>query len=228
MHVTAERHLKDMLYQEFARIGKSLSSPKRLEILDLLSQGPKSVESLSAYSGMSVANVSSHLQTLRNAKLVHYTKQGNFVIYKLANDAVASFINVFHALSEQQLLQVQQIKQEFMNNHHELEGLSLAVLQDRREKGEVLLLDVRPREEYEEAHIPGAVSVPLDELREKLQDLPADLDIVAYCRGSYCLMSVKAVEQLKEQGFRALRLEKGVQDWHAFAQGQEKSGQEER
>lgn len=214
--MTDERTLKDMLYQEFARIGKCLSSPKRLEILDLLSQGPKSVEGIAKNTEMTVANVSQHLQTLHNAKLVNFKKQGNFVIYELADQAVLDFMATFRQLSEKQLVQVQQIKKEFLNNHFDLEGLPLPELKKRMENGEVLLLDVRPKEEYEVAHIPGAVSMPIEELEDQLESLPAKLDVVAYCRGPYCLMSVEAVELLKEKGIHAFRLEKSVQDWKQF------------
>ncbi|MFX3623872.1 MAG: ArsR/SmtB family transcription factor [Ectobacillus sp.] len=207
-----------MLYQEFARIGKSLSSPKRLEILDLLSQGPKSVERLAKNTGMTVANVSQHLQTLYNANLVSYKKQGNFVIYELADSSIAEFIGSLHRLSEKQLVQVQQLKKEFLNDHFGVEGLSLPDLKRRMENGEVLLLDVRPREEYEEAHIPGAVSMPIQELEEKLNSLSVDCDVVAYCRGPYCLMAVEAVKLLKAKGIRAFRLEKSVQDWKRFVE----------
>src|SRR5699024_9831854 len=176
-----ESRLKNILYGEFARIGKSLSSPKRLEILDLLSQGPKSVEALSKATTMSVANVSQHLQTLLNANLVKFEKKGNFVIYELADEIIAEFLLSFHRLSERQYAQVQQIKQEFMNDKLGMDGISLAELNERMEKGEVLLLDVRPKEEYETAHIPGAVSVPMEDLRDKLSTLPTNCDVVAYC-----------------------------------------------
>ncbi|NEU29678.1 metalloregulator ArsR/SmtB family transcription factor [bacterium LRH843] len=209
-----ERNLKDILYQEFARIGKSLSSPKRLEILDILSQGPKSVDALSKATTMSVANVSQHLQTLNNARMVKFRKEGNFVIYELADDVISDFINSLHTLSEKQFVQVQQIKQEFLKTNLGMNGVSLAELNERMEKGEVLLLDVRPKEEFETAHIPGAVSIPIEELREKLSSLPTTCDVVAYCRGPYCLMSVEAVELLRSKGINAYRLEKSVQDWN--------------
>jgi rhodanese-related sulfurtransferase/predicted transcriptional regulator len=208
-----ERNLKDLLYQEFARIGKSLSSPKRLEILDFLSQGPKSVEALSKATTMSVANVSQHLQTLANSRLVKFQKKGNYVIYELADEAISDFLNSLHALSEKQLMQVQQIKEEFLNNQLGLEGITLSELKDRMDKGEVLLLDVRPKEEYEKAHIPGAVSIPIEELEDKLSSLPDNFDVVAYCRGPYCLMSAEAVEILNSKGINAFRLEEGVREW---------------
>ncbi|MFD1852139.1 ArsR/SmtB family transcription factor [Oceanobacillus bengalensis] len=211
-----ERNLKDLLYQEFARIGKSLSSPKRLEILDVLSQGPKSVEALSKATTMSIANVSQHLQTLSNSRLVKFQKKGNYVIYELADDAISDFIISLHNLSEKQFVEVQQIKQEFLNANIGMDGVSLTELSDRMEKGEVLLLDVRPKEEYENAHIPGAVSIPIEELRDKLSSLSTNRDVVAYCRGPYCLMSVEAVELLRSKGINAYRLEKSVQDWNEF------------
>jgi rhodanese-related sulfurtransferase/DNA-binding HxlR family transcriptional regulator len=208
-----ERNLKDLLYQEFARIGKSLSSPKRLEILDLLSQGPKSVDALAKSTTMSVANVSQHLKTLFNSRLVKFKKEGNYVIYELADEVISDFLISLHALSEKQLVQAQQIKEEFLNNQLGIEGVTLSELKDRMDKGDVLLLDVRPKEEYEKAHIPGAVSIPIEELEDKLSSLPTNCDVVAYCRGPYCLMSAEAVEILKAKGINAFRLEEGVRDW---------------
>ncbi|RAS86399.1 ArsR/SmtB family transcription factor [Priestia endophytica] len=212
-----ERHLKDLLYEGFARIGKSLSSPKRLEVLDLLSQGPKSVETLSKATTMSVANVSKHLQTLTNSRLVKSHKKGNYVIYELADESIMDFLSSLHILSERQFADIQQIKQEFLNDQFQLEKISLPTLKERMENGEVLLLDVRPREEYEKEHIPGAVSMPIEELEEKLASLPSDCNVVAYCRGTYCLMSVEAVELLKKKGINALRLEESVYEWKQFA-----------
>jgi len=211
-----ERNLKDMLYGEFARIGKSLSSPKRLEILDLLTQGPKSVDALSKATTMSVANVSQHMQTLLNAHLVSYKKEGNFVIYELKDEVIAEFLMSFRTLSEKQLIQVQQIKKEFQNTNLGMEGISLEELSKRMDKGEVLLLDVRPKEEYEMAHIPGAVSVPMEDLKEKISTFPSNCDVVAYCRGPYCLFSAEAVELLNANGINAYRLESNVQDWKQF------------
>jgi len=206
-----------LLYQEFARIGKSLSSPKRLEILDILSQGPKSVDALAKSTDMSVANVSQHLKTLFNARLVKFSKEGNFVIYELADEVIAKFLTTLHALSEKQLIQVQQIKEEFFNEHLGIEGVTLADLVTRMEKGEVLLLDVRPKEEFEQAHIPGAVSMPIEELEDQLATLPTHVDIVAYCRGPYCLISAEAVKMLTAKGIKAFRLEEGVLDWQRLA-----------
>nr|WP_242693654.1 metalloregulator ArsR/SmtB family transcription factor [Staphylococcus nepalensis] len=211
-----ERNLRDLLYQEFSRIGKSLSSPKRIEILDLLSQGPKTVESLAKATEMSVANVSQHLQTLNNSKMVRFKKEGTYVVYELSDHIIGEFISSLHSLSEKQYPQVQQIKQDFLNANKSVEEVSLDELNNKMENGEVLLLDVRPYAEYERAHIPGAVSMPLEELKEKADSLPANRDIVAYCRGAYCLMSVRAVELLQSKGVNAYHLEKNVQDWNEF------------
>jgi len=211
-----KNELKDSLYQALAKIGKSLSSPKRLEILDLLSHSPKSVELLSSLTNMSIANVSQHLQVLLNARFVKFKKEGNYVIYELADTTIVDFLKTLRALSENQLIEVQQIKREFMNANLGLDGVSLAELKDRMNQNEVLLLDVRPKEEYEEAHIPGAVSMPIEELEEKISSLPANYEVVAYCRGPYCLLSVEAVKLLEEKGIHAYRLENTVQDWYEF------------
>jgi len=214
--MSKERELKDSLYQEFARIGKSLSSPKRLELLDLLSQGPKSVEELSKATTMSVANVSQHLQTLFKSKLVTSHKKGNYVIYELMDEVIVDFLKALHTLSEKQYMEVQQIKQAFINENQGLNDISLEELNERMEEGEILLLDVRPKTEYESNHIPGAISVPMDELTERISSLPKNKEIVAYCRGTYCLMSTEAVKLLNDRGLEASRLQKSVQDWHQY------------
>ncbi|XEC97372.1 ArsR/SmtB family transcription factor [Paenibacillus tarimensis] len=213
-----ESEWKDRLYQEFARIGKSLSSPKRLELLDLLAQGPKSVEALSKSTGMSIANVSQHLQTMYEARLVRFTKKGTFVIYELADSSVADFMVTFRSLCEKKLVEIQRIKTEILQLHASMEPISMDVLRKRMEKGEILLLDVRPREEYETDHIPGAISIPIVELEQHLSSLPANMEIVAYCRGPYCLMSAQAVEILNREGRRAVRLEEGVHEWRQYAE----------
>lgn len=211
-----ERELKDELYKEYTRIGKCLSSPKRLEILDVLTQGPKSVEAISKITSMSIANVSQHLQTLQHAKLVDYKKRGNFVIYEIADPAVLYFLDSLYGLSEKQLIEVQHIKNEFLGQLSDIEEVSFEELMSRMEAGEVTLIDVRPQDEYEAAHIPGAISIPIEELAEQLHVLPQKAKVVAYCRGPHCLMSVKAIEILKSKGIDAARLSKRVQDWEAF------------
>ncbi|MDQ0193064.1 metalloregulator ArsR/SmtB family transcription factor [Paenibacillus wynnii] len=211
-----EREFKDELFTEFARIGKCLSSPKRLEILDVLTQGPKSVERISQITSMSIANVSQHLQSLYYAKLVDFRKRGNFVYYELADPAVLHFLNSFYDLSEKQLIEVQHIKEQFMGQFSEVEAVSMDELLKHLESGEITLLDVRPKDEYDAAHIPGALSIPIEELAEQLSALPQDTKIVAYCRGPYCLMAIKAIELLKAQGFDASRLDKSVHEWNDY------------
>lgn len=213
-----ERKWKDQLYQEFARIGKCLSSPKRLELIDLLAQGPKAVDHLAKLTGMSVANVSQHLQTLHESRLVRFTKKGNYVIYELAELSVADFMVSLHRLSEKQLVEIQRLKTEILQYHKGIEPIALEELMEKMEKGEVLLLDVRPEEEYEMGHIPGAISIPIEELEKHLASLPANKEIVAYCRGPYCLMSAQAVEILKSKGIKASRLEAGVHEWHHYVE----------
>ena len=215
--MSIERRWRDQLYQEFARIGKCLSSPKRLELLDLLSQGPKSVDQLAKITGMSVANVSQHLQTLHESRMVRSHKQGNFVIYEIAELSVADFMMSLHRLGEKQLVEVQKLKAEILQkNRVSMEPIALEELIERMERGEVVLLDVRPHDEYETGHILGAISMPMEDLEKHLASLPADKEIVAYCRGPYCLMSAQAVEILKHRGIKASRLEEGVIEWRRY------------
>jgi len=216
--VIIERKWRDQLYQEFARIGKCLSSPKRLELIDLLSQGPKSVDQLAKMTGMSVANVSQHLQTLHESRLVRFHKKGNYVIYEIAELAVADFMVSLHRLSEKRLVEIQRLKTEILQYRASMEPIPMEELMERMDKGEVLLLDVRPKEEYEMGHIPGAISMPIDELEEHLASLPAHKEIVAYCRGPYCFMSAQAVEILKNKGLHASHLEEGVHEWKRYAE----------
>jgi rhodanese-related sulfurtransferase/DNA-binding transcriptional ArsR family regulator len=216
--MSMERVWKDQLYQEFARIGKSLSSPKRLEILDLLSHGPKSVDILSKTTGMSTANVSQHLQTLHEARLVRFTKKGTFVIYELADPAVSDFMLSLHSVCEKQLIEIQRLKTEFLQYHASTEPIPLDVLMERMERGEVILLDVRPKDEYETDHIPGAISIPIEQLEKHLSTLPPGKDIVAYCRGPYCLMSAEAVKMMNTKGLSALRLKEGVHEWRQYTE----------
>ncbi|MED0672317.1 metalloregulator ArsR/SmtB family transcription factor [Aneurinibacillus aneurinilyticus] len=223
--MNVERKWKDQLYQEFARIGKCLSSPKRLELMDLLAQGPKSVDQLAKNTGMSVANVSQHLQTLYDSRLVRFTKKGNYVIYELAELSIADFMVSLHRLSEKQLVEIQRLKTEILQHHERMEPIELEKLVERMEKGEVLLLDVRPREEYEMAHIPGAISIPVEELEKHLASLPANKEIVAYCRGPYCLMSAQAVEIMRTKGIKASRLEEGVHEWHHYVEDLRRSNE---
>lgn len=213
MPVGSGRHFKNAIYEELSRIGKSVASPARLELLDLLCQGPRTVEALANQAGLSVANASQHLRTLRAARLVRADKDGLYVTYRIADDQVCSFFLALRSLAEDRLAEIEQIVRQFMEDREPMEPLEKRRLLERVRQGEVTVLDVRPREEYIAGHIPGAVSVPLDELEGYLADLSSDEEIVAYCRGPYCVLAVQAVEILRAKGFRAVRLEDGVPDW---------------
>jgi rhodanese-related sulfurtransferase len=220
------RAFKDAIYEQFARIGKAVSSPKRLELLDLLCQGPRTVEVLAKESGLAIANASQHLQVLRAARLVAAEKEGLFVIYRLADQTVCEFFRTMRVLAESQLAEVEQIKRRFLAGRDGMEPVDRKALLDLVREEAVTVLDVRPVEEYNAGHIPGALSIPLKELKQHLAELPRDQDIVAYCRGPYCVLSVQAVEMLRAQGFNAVRLEEGIQDLRAMgfpiAEGQER------
>ncbi|MGG1312675.1 metalloregulator ArsR/SmtB family transcription factor [Cohnella laeviribosi] len=207
------RPFKDAIYKQFARIGKCLSSERRLELLNLLSQGAKSVEKLAQQTDMTIANVSQHLQVLSEARLVTSKKRGTYVYYELANTAVNELLLSLWKTGEQQLADIQKIKEEFMNPHGGFHTISLEEALAKHKQGEIILVDVRPSEEYEYDHIPGAISIPIDELAEHMNELPSDLEIVTYCRGPYCVYSAQAVLELRNKGFLAYRLEEGVHEW---------------
>ncbi len=207
------RQFKDQLYEQFARIGKALASPKRLELLDLLAQGDRAVESLAAEASLSVANCSQHLQVLREARLVESRKEGLYVFYRLADESVSGFWLALRSLAERRLADVERIVRDYFEAPEELEPVGHDELLERVRLGSVTVLDVRPVEEYRAGHIPGAVSVPLEELERRLSDLPRDQEIIAYCRGPYCIFAVHAVELLRERGFTARRFEEGIPEW---------------
>nr|AGS50314.1 hypothetical protein [uncultured bacterium Ele45G2]AIF26564.1 putative ArsS family transcriptional regulator [uncultured bacterium fosmid pJB45G2] len=210
------RDYKEELFRQFARIGKCLSSDKRLELLHLLSQGPKSVERLAQATDMSVANVSRHLQILLDANLVKFSKKGTYVIYTLASSDICGFLTSLWRICESQLADIARIKTAFINQFENLESLSLNEVLSRMEEGSIILLDVRPAEEYEADHIPGAISVPMEELHRYLQGLPKEIQIAAYCRGPYCVYSAQAVDEMRREGFTAFRLEEGVYEWQEY------------
>ncbi|MBI5836759.1 MAG: metalloregulator ArsR/SmtB family transcription factor [Candidatus Eisenbacteria bacterium] len=208
-----DRGFKDAVYEQFARIGKAASSPKRLELLDLLSQGERTVEVLAREAGVSVAAASHHLQALRAARLVESTKEGVYVTYRLADSAVAGFLGGLRGLAEKRLAELDQIVRGYFQGHRGMEPLDRRELARRVRRGETVLIDVRPPEEFRAAHIAGALSIPLKQLRARLAELPRDQEIVAYCRGPYCVLAVNAVEMLRRRGYRAARLEDGVREW---------------
>jgi len=211
----SQRQFKDEVYEQIARISKAAAAPKRLELLDLLSQGPRTVEVLAELAAITVGNASQHLKILRVARLVDSQKRGLYVEYRLADDEVATFFVALRALATSRLAEVERITREYFERRNALEAIEGDELVRRVRNGEVTVLDVRPVEEYQAGHIPGARSIPMTELAERLQEVPRGRDVVAYCRGPYCVMAVDAVQLLRREGFAAHRMEQGVADWRA-------------
>lgn len=209
----AQDGFKSELFTQFARIGKALSSPARLELLDLLNRGEKSVEALAGETGISVANASQHLQQLKAARLVDTRKEGHRVYYSFSSPAVLSLLRALQQVGEERLLEVRELVEIYINSRDSLEPVPLEKLRERVAKGEVIVLDVRPEEEYRAGHLPEAHSIPVEQLEERIHELPAGKEVIAYCRGPYCLLSVSAVEQLRKKGFKAVRLEEGFPEW---------------
>jgi rhodanese-related sulfurtransferase/predicted transcriptional regulator len=213
--MTSPRRYQDAMYEQFARLGKAIAAPKRLELLDLLGQGPRTVEALAEQAGLSVANASQHLRVLREARLVEAERRGVYVEYRLAGDEVERFFLSLRALAEVRLAEVSQITREYFERRDTMEVVTGDALLQRVRAGGVTVLDVRPLAEYRAGHLPAAVSIPLSELKARLKELPRQREVVAYCRGPYCLMAVEAVELLRERGFTAHRMEQGVVEWRA-------------
>jgi len=206
------RQFKDDIFDQFSRIGKAVSSPKRLELLDILCQGERTVEKLAGEAALSVANTSQHLQVLKNSRLVEQQKKGLYVYYRPA-PMVSEFLLSMRRVAENRLAEIEQIKTRFLEGKKGMDPLDKQGLLDRIQAGDVTVLDVRPPEEYQSGHIEGALPVPLHELEMMMMTLPKEKEIVAYCRGPYCVLSVQAVELLNMHGFQALRLEEGIQEW---------------
>ncbi len=204
---------KTELFDQFARIGKVLASRSRLLLLDLLSQGEKAVETLAEQAGLTVPNTSNHLRELRGASLVRTRRAGQHMYYRLASPAVRELLRSLQDVAHENLAEVRELVSDFYEDPDGLEAVDVETLGRRVQEGEVVVLDVRPPDEYAAGHIPGAVSLPISELEERLRDLPRDREIVAYCRGPYCLFSREAVERLRSHGLRARRMEEGVADW---------------
>jgi rhodanese-related sulfurtransferase len=207
------RKIKDLLYEQVARIGKVFSSPKRLELIELLCQGEKTVETLARETSISVKLTSAHLRELRMAQLVKTERQGKNIYYRLADKSVADLWVQIHTLAEERLIELQLALQNIVAQPEDLVASDRESLMKAARKGEIVVLDVRPTEEYLTAHLPFARSIPLTELRQRLAELPKDRSIVAYCRGPYCLMAKDAVELLKQEGYAAIHLRDGVAEW---------------
>lgn len=212
---SSSRQFKNALYEQLARVGKALANPHRLELIELLSQGPRTVEALAQETAMGLPSTSQHLQVLRAGGLVKSQKEGLYVTYRLADDAVATLFAEFRGLAETQLAEVKRLSHDYFQSRGALEPISRDTLLERARAGDVVVLDVRPAEEYAAGHLPKALSIPIQELEHRLAELPRDKTIVAYCRGPYCVFAVDAVTLLKQHGFSAVRLEDGVADWRA-------------
>ncbi|HKU38423.1 MAG TPA: metalloregulator ArsR/SmtB family transcription factor [Polyangiales bacterium] len=212
---TAHRRFKDSVYEQLARIGKAVSAPKRLELLDLLCQGPRSVEQLAEQTSLSIANASQHLKVLRAARLVEAEKRGLYVQYRLADAEVGGFFHALRSLAQARLAEVEQVTRTYLEQRRAMEPVAGGELLRRVKSGEVTVLDVRPDSEYRAGHIPGAISIPLAELKDRLKELPKHREIVAYCRGPYCVMALDAVELLRKKGFNARHMAEGVIEWRA-------------
>jgi rhodanese-related sulfurtransferase len=210
---TEKRHHKEQLYRLFTRVANAMANPHRLELLDLLTQAPRTVEELANEAHMSIANTSQHLQRLKQARLVLDEREGVYIRYRLADPAVARLWLQLRAVAEQQLAEVEGALDAYRNQRHEFEQISADVLLTRLRQGEVVLLDVRPQAEYQAGHLPDAVSIPIDELKRRLNELPSDKTVVVYCRGPYCVYADEALELLATQGWSGARLEEGVLEW---------------
>jgi rhodanese-related sulfurtransferase len=211
----SHRKLKDPLYAQFARIGHAVASPKRIELLDLLSQGEKTVEMLAEQSATPVKNTSAHLRVLRQARLVETRRAGTFVYYRLVGDDVFRFVRDLESLGRSRLAEVEQVANLYIDGRDELEPVSIKELRRRMREGDITVIDVRPEDEYLAGHIPGALSIPAGQLKRRLGEIPKSNDVVAYCRGPYCVYSIEAVSILRKHGYRARRASEGVPDWRA-------------
>src|ERR671911_798188 len=227
MDAVTHREFKDRLFGHFARVGKALSSPRRLEIVDLLAQGGRTVEEIARETSMSVASASQHLQALKAARMVEARREGLYMHYRLADEDVFRTWQAVRALAESRLAEVDRVVETYLEDREALEAVDATELMERLSDEGVVVLDVRPEEEYRAGHIPGAISVPVDALETALQTLPRDREIVAYCRGPYCVFSDEAVALLGSRGFRARRLRQGLPDWRGGGgarEGEERGG----
>ncbi len=207
------RAAKLELFEHFARVGKAVGSRPRLLLLDLLAQGEKTVERLAHQAGLTVGNTSAHLKGLRHAALVSTRKEGAHVFYRLAGPDVHEFVRSLQTLASGQLAEAREIIDEYFRDPDVLEPIHSADLLERLGAGEVIVLDVRPPDEYAAGHIPGAISMPVGEIERRFTELPSDGEVVVYCRGPYCGYAVHGVEVLRRLGYRARRLEDGIPDW---------------
>jgi rhodanese-related sulfurtransferase len=209
----SRQNLKQQIFSQVARIGKAMSNGHRLELLEYLAQGERTVEALAKLTGLSVANTSQHLRVMRQSGLVEARKDGLYVYYILADDEIVRLLSSMRKLAESHLADVDRLVRAYLTVKDELEPIPRQELLERARKGIVTVLDVRPPEEFASGHVPGAVNVPLKELARRLKELPQDQEVVAYCRGPHCVLAFEAVAQLREKGFQARRLEDGFPEW---------------
>lgn len=210
-----KRLLKDALYEQVARIGKAVSSPKRLEMLELLAQGEKTVEVLAEELSIDVKLTSAHLRTLKEARLVVPRRDGRYIHYRLAGKDVASLLINLRDVAEEHLVELKLALRQIVDSPLQLNAVSRKALLEQATQGEVIVIDVRPQAEYDAAHLPFARSMPLSELEQRLSELPVDKEIVAYCRGPFCLLSDEAVALLSAHGYRIRKISDGVSEWQA-------------
>jgi rhodanese-related sulfurtransferase/DNA-binding transcriptional ArsR family regulator len=215
MNQDEHREFKDLIFEQFARIGKALSHPKRLEILDLLAQAERTVEQVAKETAIPVANASQHLQVLKAARMVEARREGLYAHYRLADEGVFRAWRAVRDLGEARLAEVDRVVETYLKDRGAMDAVDTMGLMERLAEESVVVLDVRPEEEYRAGHVPGALSVPITSLEAALQVLPKDKEIVAYCRGPYCVFSDEAVGFLKSRGYRARRLTEGFPEWRA-------------
>jgi rhodanese-related sulfurtransferase len=216
MQTDEKRAFKNQLYEQFARLGKALANPHRLELLDVLAQCERTVEALAQETGLSVANASQHLQILRTAHLVEVRREGVSMYYRMADESVFRMWQAMRTVGEAQLAEIDRVVQMFLQDRTRLQPIDAQELLQSLSDDQVIVLDVRPAEEYAAGHLPRARSIPVTELEARLAELPVDREIVAYCRGPYCVFADEAVALLRARGYQAHRLAEGLPDWKAL------------
>ena len=219
----AASSIKEQVYQELSRVTHALSNPKRMELIDVLSQKGYSVEELSKEIAMSIASTSQHLQVLKSAKLVETQRQGNFIIYSITDDSVLRLVSAVKELGYRKIAEIERLINDFKADKNILESITLDDLQARSRKEKIMLIDVRPEEEYKAGHIPNAVSIPLAQLKKRLNELPKNKTIIAYCRGPLCVLAVDAIKLLNQKKFKAIRMEDGFVEWKLKQQDSNKN-----
>lgn len=212
---STHRDFKDPLYDQFARVTKAVANPHRLELIDLLAQGERRVDELAREADLTIANTSQHLQTLRQGGLVEPRRKGTAIYYRLADEQVFRLWQAIRDLGETRLAEIDRLRQTYLQDRTQLEAIDATTLERRLTEGDVVVLDVRPDLEYRAGHIAGARSIPVTELTSRLDEIPRDREIVAYCRGPYCVFSDEAVALLHQHGYQARRLAIGLPDWQA-------------